>query len=330
MQSLLKYNTFHLPACARVVAEYSSIDELQSLLETHRGDKILPIGSGSDILFTGDFDGVVLVNIPKQKEAITIDSLNETVMVSVPAGVIMDEMIARLVEQDITGMENLSHIPGTVGGAVVQNAGAYGVEIKDVITSVHCVAIADGSIHTLSKDDCRFGYRDSIFKHLDKSPFAELGGLIITSVDLQLKHAGAPTLTYGGLSKQLRPDASAKDVRNAVIRIRQAKLPDVNDLGSAGSFFTNPVVTEQKLHDLLAFYPDMPHYGCKIPCAWLIEQCGLKGARIGDAKIYPKQPLVIVNMGKATAEDILTLANRVVNAIRDKFGIIVQPEVNYV
>ncbi len=302
--SLLAYNTFGIDAKAKIFAEYYSLDELRELLRQYRGEKILHIGQGSNMLFTRDFDGVILHS--GMARARFLD--DETV--EAQNGLRLDDMIAQLTDMGYCGLEKLSLIPGEVGASAVQNVGAYGVEAKDVIERVYTIDVETLEERVFTNSECRFGYRDSAFKHELK------GKYIVTSVVYKVK------------------PGEATKTREEIIATRMAKLPTVGEVGSAGSFFMNPFVPEQQANALLAQYPDMPHFatpqGVKIPAAWLIEQCGWKGKTLGGAQVWPKQPLVIVNANNASAQDIIDLAAQVAASVQEKFGITIRPEVNYI
>lgn len=303
--SLLPYNTFGIDVNARLLVEYESVDELRAVLRAHRGEEILHIGQGSNLLFTKDYEGVLLHS--KMARARFID--DETV--EAQNGLRLDELIAQLTDMGYCGLEKLSLIPGEVGASAVQNVGAYGCEAKDVIVSVKTIDVETLEERVFSNAECRFGYRDSIFKHELK------GKYIVTSVVYHVE----------------RGDGRAK--REEIIATRLAKLPEVGKVGSAGSFFMNPFVPAEQAERLLKLFPAMPHYeteqGVKIPAAWLIEQCGWKGKRIGGAQVWEKQPLVIVNAeGKARPEEIMQLAKEVAESVERKFDIQIRAEVNYV
>ncbi len=297
-------NTFGMDVKARLFIEYYSLDELRQVLREHKGEPMLHIGQGSNLLFTKDYDGVILHS--GMARARFLD--DETV--EAQNGLRLDDLIAQLTDMAYCGMEKLSLIPGEVGASAVQNVGAYGVEAKDVIERVYTIDIEALEERIFSNEECRFGYRDSIFKHELK------GKYIVTSVVYKVKPG----------------EASA--TREEIIRTRMAKLPTVGEVGSAGSFFMNPFIPEEKANELLKLYPDMPNFpspsGVKIPAAWLIEQCGWKGKTLGGAQVWPKQPLVIVNADHATPDDIIALADAVSKSVKDKFGITISPEVNYI
>ena len=323
--SLLGRNTFKMDVCARVWAEYTSVAELQDLLRRYAGQPMMAIGAGSNLLFTKDFNGVLLHS--GMCRARTLDEDSDSVLIEAESGLVLDELIEQIVDMGLGGLENLSHIPGEVGASAVQNVGAYGVEAKDVIVSVNTVEIATGKPRTFTNEECRYGYRDSIFKN-------ELRGrYVVTSVVYRLQKHPVLHLDYGNL-RALNPQ-SLREVRDAVIRIRRQKLPEVEELGSAGSFFKNPVIPVSQFEALQSQYPAIPHYetkdGVKIPAAWLIEQCGCKGKTVGGAQVFERQPLVIINAtGTATPDDIIALARSVITSVRSRFSITLTPEVNYI
>lgn len=297
-------NTFGIDAKAKLFIEYYSLDELRLVLTEHKNEPILHIGQGSNLLFTRDFNGVILHSGMARAKFLddeTVEAQN---------GLRLDDLIAQLTDMNYCGMEKLSLIPGEVGASAVQNVGAYGVEAKDVIERVYTIDIETLEEHVFSNEECRFGYRDSAFKHELK------GKYIVTSVVYKVK------------------PGDATKTREEIIATRMAKLPTVGEVGSAGSFFMNPFVPEEQANALLAQYPDMPHFpspqGVKIPAAWLIEQCGWKGKTLGGAQVWPKQPLVIVNANNASAQDIIDLAAQVSASVKDKFNIDIHPEVNYI
>lgn len=320
--SLTGYHTFRTPAVAHefvIVENESTLKEVCSGLGTK---KILILGSGSNVLFTTDFDGIVLLN--RLQGINLVDETEEHCFISVSSGVIWDDFVAYCVKMGYWGIENLSYIPGTVGAAPVQNIGAYGQEAADTIETVDYLDLLTFQKQTVSKCECNFGYRESIFKKELKSR------AYITSVVFKLQKNGVPSTKYSQ-SGILETD-SLNQIRDKIIAVRTSKLPDVSTLGNAGSFFKNPVVSAADCASILKNYPDCPviRYGdfYKIPAGWLIEQCGWKGKRIGDAGVYTKQALVLVNFGKATGKDILLLANAVIDSVRLKFAITIEPEVN--
>lgn len=321
--SVLPYNTFGIDVKARIIAEYNSVEELIELLNRYKGQPILPVGEGSNLLFTKDYDGVLLISRMQRARAMKEDT--QQVWIEAESGLKLDDLIAQLVDMNLTGMENLSYIPGTVGASAVQNVGAYGVEAKDVIESVETIEIATLKPKIFTNAECRFGYRDSVFKNELK------GQYVVTKVVYRL-HKDGPLLL--DRVKTMPIPTTAQEVRESVIAIRRNKLPEVGVIGSAGSFFKNPVIGKTQFASLREQYPDMPYYeegeGIKVPAAWLIEQCGWKGKKIGGAQVFEKQPLVIINAGYATSADIIALAAAVVDSVYKQFEIMISPEVNYI
>lgn len=329
--SLLPHNTFGMDVYARYFAEYDTVEELADFLQTDlaRSHKLLPIGAGSNLLFTGDYDGIVLHS--RIRFCTIVGDTPDEVLVRVGAGVVWDDFCADMCARGFGGIENLSYIPGEIGASAVQNIGAYGVEAKDVIVCVETIETTTGQAHTFDAAACDYGYRHSIFK-------SELQGRhIVTAVTYRLQKKPTLRLDYGNLRDTLSHIAhpTVADVRRAVIDIRRQKLPEPAELGSAGSFFKNPVVPAAQFEALRAQYPAMPHYPAsnaqvKIPAAWLIEQCGWKGKTVGGAAVYDKQPLVLVNKNHATPADVQTLAQHIVDSVITKFNIKIDPEANYI
>lgn len=329
--SLLPHNTFGMDVYARYFAEYNTVEELADFLQTDlaRSHKLLPIGAGSNLLFTGDYDGIVLHS--RIRFCTIVGDTPDEVLVRVGSGVVWDNFCDDMCARGFGGIENLSYIPGEIGASAVQNIGAYGVEAKDVIVCVETIETATGQAHTFDAAACDYGYRHSIFK-------SELQGrYIVTAVTYRLQKKPTLRLDYGNLRDTLSHIAhpTVADVRRAVIDIRRQKLPEPAELGSAGSFFKNPVVPAAQFEALRAKYPTMPHYPAgdaqvKIPAAWLIEQCGWKGKTVGGAAVYDKQPLVLVNKNHATPADVQTLAQQIVDSVITKFNIKIDPEANYI
>ena len=329
--SLLPHNTFGMDVYARYFAEYDTVDELADFLQTDlaRSHKLLPIGAGSNLLFTGDYDGIVLHS--RIRFCTIVGDTPDEVLVRVGSGVVWDDFCDDMCARGFGGIENLSYIPGEIGASAVQNIGAYGVEAKDVIVCVETIETTTGQAHTFDAAACDYGYRHSIFK-------SELQGRhIVTAVTYRLQKKPTLRLDYGNLRDTLSHIAhpTVADVRRAVIDIRRQKLPEPAELGSAGSFFKNPVVPAAQFEALRAQYPAMPHYPAgdtqvKIPAAWLIEQCGWKGKTVGGAAVYDKQPLVLVNKNHATPADVQTLAQQIVDSVITKFNIKIDPEANYI
>jgi UDP-N-acetylmuramate dehydrogenase len=308
--------------------EYDSPEDLAELDLAALPQPVLHIGAGSNLLFTGDFPGTVLHSDIKYYKVAA--SAEEEVLVEVGAGVVFDDFCAWASDNELWGAENLSGIPGEVGAAAVQNIGAYGAEVKDIVAQVKCFDWERKRIETLSVAQCGYGYRESAFKH---APLK--GRLAVVGVLFRLSKAPRPRLEYGPLKTAFAGGAPAHpaEVRQEILRIRNGKLPDPAVLGSAGSFFKNPIVDSAAFADVVAIAPhfDLPGGQVKIPAAWLIEQCGLKGERLGEAAVYERQPLVIVNAtGTARPEDILALERKVIDSVRQKFGIELSPEVEHI
>lgn len=326
---LLDHNTFGMDVRARRYVEYDTEAELLQLIPTLQG-KLLHIGGGSNLLFRGDFDGTILHSAIGGIEVVERRGERNEVLVRVGAGVVWDDFVAWAVAQGYGGVENLSLIPGEVGASAVQNIGAYGVEAKDAIVLVEAVELSTGQKRCFGTAECQYAYRQSIFKGLWKGVYA------ITYVTFCLQTQPVLKLDYGNIRTVLGDckDVTIADVRQAIIDIRQAKLPDPKVEGNAGSFFMNPVVSREKFLSLQKDYPQMPFYevegGVKIPAGWMIEQCGWKGRSLGRAGVHDKQALVLVNRGGATAEEIVQLCNAICQDVREKFGVDIHPEVNFV
>ena len=330
--NLNPYHTFRTGSTARRFIELQDNAQIMEFLASPEG-KIRPLlilGGGSNLLFSADFDGLVARIATKGMEIVS--EHEETVKVRVMAGVNWDSFVGDCVEKGWGGLENLSLIPGNVGTAPVQNIGAYGVEVNEFIREVQAVEVETAKEAHFSCGDCAFGYRESRFKGEWK------GKYIITSVVFELSRKPEVRAGYGTIKEELAAmsvaEPAIRDVREAVIRIRTRKLPDPAVIGNAGSFFKNPVVDDSTLAALKAQYPEMPSYPgkerIKIPAAWMIEHCGWKGKRNGDAGIHPNQPLVLVNYGKATGKEILDLATLVRQSVFAKFGVLLEPEVNII
>lgn len=322
-------NTFRMKVSCRTFVEYSNSAELQALDFDSLPKPWLHIGGGSNLLFTGDFPGTVFHSAIRYIKY--VDMGLDEVLLTVGAGVVLDELVKETCGYGLWGLENLSLIPGEVGAAAVQNVGAYGVEVKDVVAGVVCFDLQTREKRIFKTPDCGYGYRDSIFKH-------EKGRYIVTSVLFRLSRKFSPKLEYKGLKESLtgREALSPADVRDAVIGLRRAKLPDPDEIGSAGSFFKNPVIGGAQFARLVQDYDSVPHFVLdggfvKVPAAWMIEQCGMKGASVGGAAVYDRQPLVIVNAsGNASAGDVLSLEAKIVEAVKEKFGVELQPEVEHI
>lgn len=322
-------NTFGLDVKAGRWLEYASVEELKALIaEGQISSPYLHVGSGSNLLFLGDFEGAVLHSAIKSIELVNQDA--EKVWLRVGAGVIWDDFVAYCVERGYYGAENLSLIPGEVGASAVQNIGAYGVEVKDLISCVETVDV-HGDKRVFGVEECGYAYRNSVFKRPDMKSF------FVTHVTFALNKAEQYTLNYGTIRQELEkyPQIDLATVRQVIVSIRESKLPDPKVLGNAGSFFMNPIVPRAKYETLLQEYPSMPSYQVdathvKIPAGWMIEQCGWKGKSLGNAAVHDKQALVLVNCGGATGADIVALSDAVRAAVREKFGVEIHPEVNMI
>jgi UDP-N-acetylmuramate dehydrogenase len=326
--SLLPYNSFHLDVKADEFIPVQSADELQEIL--NRGIKpALILGGGSNLLLTKDVRGLVL-----KIEIGGIDEVKEDhlhIYVRVGAGENWHSFVQYSMKKDWGGLENLSLIPGNVGTAPIQNIGAYGVELKDVFFELEAYDRKEQKVFAFGVNDCRFGYRDSIFKSIEK------GRYIILNVTFILNKNPVLHTSYGAIREELKKSGihspTIQDVSQAVIKIRQSKLPDPNEIGNAGSFFKNPVVDQATFLFLSDKYPDMPSYphedqSVKLAAGWLIEQCGWKGYRKGDAGVHKNQALVLVNYGHATGAEILALSEKIQASVLKKFGVELEPEVN--
>ena len=325
--SLLNHNTFGMDVKAKRYVEYDSEEELKTLIPTLEGE-VLHMGGGSNLLFKGDFAGTVLHSAIRGIEI--VEEKGDEVLVRVGAGEVWDDFVAWAVAQGLGGVENLSLIPGEVGASAVQNIGAYGVEAKDVIALVEAVELQNGQKRVFGTLECDYAYRQSIFKKQLKGKYA------ITFVTYRLQKTPQLKLEYGNIKAVLgeKKDLTIADVRQAIIDIRNAKLPDPKVQGNAGSFFMNPVVSREKFLSLQKDYPQMPFYevegGVKIPAGWMIDQCGWKGKSLDRAGVHDKQALVLVNLGGATSNEIITLCETICKDVYEKFGIEIHPEVNLI
>jgi len=328
--SLKKYNTFGIEVFAKRFVSITSFYELQQLLQTEK-DFFL-ISGGSNMLLTSDIDRLVVHVAIK---GISIDRESEdSVHLTVNAGENWHEFVIWCIAQNYGGLENLSLIPGNVGTCPIQNIGAYGVEVKDTITKVEALEIASGKSISFSNSECKFQYRDSIFKHKVK------GEYILTAVSFKLtKKDHQINTTYGAIESYLNEQnisiPSIKDVSDAVIFIRKSKLPDPDEIGNSGSFFKNPVISKTQFEELQQKYPTLPSYPIsasevKVPAGWLIEQAGYKGKRYGDAGVHAKQALVLVNYDNASGKEIYGLAQKIQASIKTLFDIALDIEVNVI
>ncbi len=336
-ESLYPYNTFHLQAAASWFAAFNSLKELQqSLDDFYTSEKssgyampILILGGGSNVLFTKDFHGLVLKNELKGITVIKEDELYYYVKAA--AGENWHRLVMYCVENNYAGMENLSLIPGSVGASPIQNIGAYGVEIKDIFHALEAYDLAEKKVSTFSLGDCAFGYRESVFKHQYKGRF------VILNVTFRLNKNPVFNIAYGAISEELEKmnvqDISIRNISQAVSNIRSSKLPDPAITGNAGSFFKNPLISNSQYDLLQKKYPELKGFAAgseqtKLAAGWLIEQCGWKGFRRGDAGCYDKQALVLVNYGRATGEAIFSLSEDIIRSVQHKFGITLEREVN--
>ena len=333
---MTKMNTFGMKVKARCFIEYDSVADLVDIEFEELARPVLHIGGGSNLLFTDDFKGTVLhskINFIEE-----IGSEGDMVLVSVGAGVIFDDFCDWAAKEGLWGVENLSYIPGEVGASAVQNIGAYGVEVKDVIHKVYCYDTVEEEFVSFDVDECEYGYRDSAFKDPELK-----GRYIVTHVVFALSREAQPQLEYAHLREAVGENATVAQIRKTIIKIRKEKLPEPSVMGSAGSFFKNPVISAEHFKQIetaaraeLGAEYKVPHYDLpdgtvKVPAAWMIEQCGWKGKRSGGAAVYDKQPLVIVNYtGEAFPEEIIGLERRIMDSIKRKFNIDLHPEVEHI
>lgn len=327
--SLKPYNTFGIEAKAKQLGTLKSVEDAIACLSLiNNANQFLILGSGSNLLFTKNFDGLVLVNQITGNEILSEN--DSDIFLKVYGGENWSELVDFTVENGWGGLENLSLIPGTVGAAPVQNIGAYGVELKETLVSLEAIDLGTGEVIRLTNKDCEFSYRSSIFKTSAKGRF------LILSVLFRLSKNPTPNLTYGPLKAAFKDisenSVSVKNVSEAVKAIRRSKLPDPEELGNAGSFFKNPVVSFAKVEELIVQFPEMPFYKVdeekfKLAAGWLIEKSGWKGKRIGDAGVHEKQALVLVNYGKATGMEIFNLSKQIQLSVKKQFGIDLENEV---
>lgn len=328
--SLKNLTTFGNNVYTKEFIEISSTGEIQELIADRPlfKSRIFVLGGGSNVLFTKDFDGLIINNLIHEIKIVEED--NESCVVEAGAGVKWDDLVQFCVERNLGGIENLSAIPGTVGAAPIQNIGAYGQELKETFYELKGVDIKMGERAVFNKSECKFSYRDSVFKNELRNKF------IIASVKLKLSKNPIINFSYKPVREELqrrninRP--TIKDIREIIIFIRISKLPDPKNLGNAGSFFKNPIITKDKLEELIKSYRNLKHFpvnenSVKIPAAWLIEECGWKGKRIGNVGTYEKQPLVLVNYGGASGKEILDLSIKIRNSVQSEFGVVLENEV---
>ena len=335
--SLRPYNTFGLDVQARYFARFASADELRQLLqlpEVQASEKLI-LGGGSNLLFTQDFGGVVLKNEIRGLEIISEDSDTNTALVRAGAGESWHGLVEYALDQNLSGIENLSLIPGTVGAAPLQNIGAYGAELRDTFDHLEAVELATGELRIFTAGECGFGYRESVFKNTLKNQY------VVTAVVLRLHRQAKPNVRYGAITETLAElgilgEPTPQDVSRAVVHIRRSKLPDPAQVGNAGSFFKNPEISQAKFDHLKNEYPELPGYpvpgGVKVPAAWLIERAGWKGLRRGPGEgthgVHDRQALVLVHHGGASGNDLRQLAEEIIASVRQQFGVELHPEVN--
>jgi UDP-N-acetylmuramate dehydrogenase len=331
--SLRPYNTFGLSATARFFVEVHSVEDLRGVLQRPewRGLPRLLLGEGSNVLLTGDFDGLVIrIAIPGKK---IVRETAEHVFLRVGAGENWHELVLFCLHNHLAGLENLSLIPGSVGASPMQNIGAYGVEIKDVFDSLEALHLQTGELRTFGHAECRFGYRESVFKHELKGQYA------IVSVTFRLDKTPTFHTGYGDIQKTLADmgvrELSIRAVSDAVVRIRRSKLPDPNQVGNAGSFFKNPEIPKAQFEALKSRFPDLPGYPTtndlvKVPAGWLIERAGWKGHREGPVGVHDRQALVLVHYGGGTGAQLKALAEKVQASVEEQFGIRLAAEVNFI
>ncbi len=329
--SLLKHNAFRIKASAKFYAVPDTLGELITILQKYRkpDQDLLTIGEGSNILLTSDFQGLIIR--PDIKGIEILDKSSDNAIIKVWAGENWDNFVVFCITNGFGGVENLSLIPGSVGACPIQNIGAYGAEVKNVIESVTGILTDSLKQITFTRDNCNFGYRDSIFKQELKGRF------IITDVIFKLSRNPVFNTSYGRLHEELSGNSKIdlQSVRQAVIKIRKDKLPDPDKFGSAGSFFSNPVISKDKFNYLRSDYPDIPNYPVniqevKVAAGWLIEKAGWAGKRTGDTGVYSKQALILLNYGSATGKQIMELAEKIMSSVNKKFGINLQTEVNII
>ena len=330
--NLSKLNTFGIKIKAKFFVEIDNETDLSELfiLPEFRQNKKIFLGGGSNILFTENFNGIVVLNKLKGMEILSEDV--ESAVIRSMSGENWHDLVIFTVRRGYWGIENLSLIPGTVGAAPMQNIGAYGAELKNVLENVETFDIATGIKRIFSREECKLGYRDSIFKNELKDKY------FISAITLKLSKIGEKNTSYKALQEHLEKNKievkNPKNISDAVIFIRQSKLPDPKVIGNAGSFFKNVFVKKEQLQKLRADYPDMPYFEedgvNKIPAGWLIEQCGWKGRRVGNVGVHDKQALVLVNHGGATGTELVKLAKKIIISVKEKFGLELVPEVNLI
>ncbi|HEY0355005.1 MAG TPA: UDP-N-acetylmuramate dehydrogenase [Flavisolibacter sp.] len=332
--SLLPYNTFRLNAAARYFSRISQPGDLENVLDFTLNNGLenrMILGGGSNILLTGNFNGIVIRNEIMGLEIVKED--DDFVYLKAGAGENWHSFVMHCVENNLAGVENLSLIPGNVGASPMQNIGAYGVEIKDVFHELQAFHLDDREYRTFNLQECEFGYRESVFKRKYRNRF------MITHVTYRLSKIPSFNTSYGAISQELEnmgvKELTIRALSQAVINIRSSKLPDPKEIGNAGSFFKNPQVSMEKFEELQKEFPGIVGFPVganhkKLAAGWLIEQCGWKGYRNGDAGCYPKQALVLVNYGHATGDEIFGLSEKIIQSVEEKFGVLLEREVNVV
>lgn len=328
LHSLTPFHTFHLNVYAKHIVEVNTIETLKRQWQQvmQQDEPILLLGQGSNVLFLDDFAGTVLLN---RLKGIAHYEDEHYHYLTVAGGENWHELVKWTLDRKIAGLENLALIPGCVGSAPIQNIGAYGMEFEQICDFVDVLELASGQIFRLSKAECEFGYRESVFKHQYQQGYA------IISVGLKLAKAWQPILSYGSLAEFDPQAVTSQQIFAEVCAIRSAKLPNPDELGNAGSFFKNPIISLAKLTELQTACPHIPHYPqadgtVKLPAGWLIDQCQLKGFQLGGAAVHTEQALVLVNKNNATGQDILALAKVVRAKVREKFGVDIHPEVRFI
>jgi UDP-N-acetylmuramate dehydrogenase len=328
--SLKNHNTFGIDVNAKYFVELENESDIDELTKNHlyHTEERMILGEGSDVLFTKDFEGLVVLNRIKGIDKIKEDS--DLVFIKAKGGENWHELVRYTVGNNWYGIENLSLIPGTVGAAPMQNIGAYGVELKDTLVELEAIDLSTGIIKVFCNEDCQFDYRESIFKNNLK------GKYLISSITLKLSKKPIFHLKYAGIKEKLEEmdlDKNAKNISDAIVSIRESKLPYPEEIGNAGSFFKNPVIPNDKLEELKEEFPDIKYFevdenNSKVPAGWLIEQCGWKGKKIGNTGTYKNQALVLVNYGNASGQEIYFLAKKIQESVYEKFDIEIIPEVN--
>ncbi|MGB0887213.1 MAG: UDP-N-acetylmuramate dehydrogenase [Vicingaceae bacterium] len=326
--SLKPYNTFGIDISASQFVEVASKQELKEVLLINN-QPILILGGGSNVLFTKNYEGIAIKNNFKGIELVSEN--DSEILLKVGAGEVWHEFVLSCIDKGYAGVENLSLIPGNVGASPMQNIGAYGVEVKDLITEVEAFDLRNHAVRTFSNKECEFGYRSSVFKTSEK------GNYFITAVTFKLKKEAQINTSYGAINAELErmniSSPTIKEVSNAVIAIRSSKLPDPKKIGNSGSFFKNPIVTANEKNKIVADYSDAPNYlqpdgSFKMAAGWLIEKCGWKGKSLGSYGVHEKQALVLVNYGGANGADIYNLSEQIIASVKETFGIELEREVN--